>query len=286
MISAAVMPLLPLSPTLTSTSDERISVMSVMPDTGFEPTMAMALAATVVKRKAMTKTIRMAVTDCSRLPPSTPKWKNTKVAISAATSTESTRFIVRSRCVRSCVSVALRPPSSFTARAYGLADDARLAHDADQARHGDAADSERFADVLEEILGREQRVGLREDLLARDAQQGGQRRGVDAAGERAHERHDDEPHQARARGDDEGVFESDDVAQTEQRRRGVEAEDDLELVGRRGAPGAQTGRYRLGPEAERADHEVVESAREARYGQQLGLVAAPSRPRRAPRWWP
>ncbi len=91
--------------------------MSVMPDTGFEPTMAMALAATVVKRKAMTKTIRMAVTDCSRLPPSTPKWKNTKVAISAATSTESTRFIVRSRCVRSCVSAALRPPpSSFTAR--------------------------------------------------------------------------------------------------------------------------------------------------------------------------
>ena len=38
-----------------------MSVIRVMPDTGFEPTMAMALAATVVNKKAMTKTIRSAM---------------------------------------------------------------------------------------------------------------------------------------------------------------------------------------------------------------------------------
>ena len=116
MTSAAVMPVVPLSPTLTSTSDERMSVMSVMPDTGFVPTMAMALAATVVKRNEMTKTISSAVTDCTQ-PSSRPKWKKTKTASSVATRIVSTRFIVRSRCVR-CVSpppVVLPPPNSETA---------------------------------------------------------------------------------------------------------------------------------------------------------------------------
>ena len=41
-------------------SEASIRVISVMPETGFVPTMAMALAATVVKRKAMMKTIRRA----------------------------------------------------------------------------------------------------------------------------------------------------------------------------------------------------------------------------------
>ena len=116
MISAAVMPVVPLSPTLTNTSDERISVISVMPDTGFVPTMAMALAATVVKRNAMTKTIRMAVTDCTQ-PSSSPKWKNMKTEMSVAIRIVRIRFIVRSRCVRSTAAgaVLLPPPSSDTA---------------------------------------------------------------------------------------------------------------------------------------------------------------------------
>ena len=116
MISAAVMPVVPLSPTLTNTSDERISVISVMPDTGFVPTMAMALAATVVKRNEMTKTIRMAVTDCTQ-PSSSPKWKKTKIETSVAIRIVRMRFIVRSRCVRSVAAawVLLPPPNSETA---------------------------------------------------------------------------------------------------------------------------------------------------------------------------
>ena len=90
--------------------------MSVMPETGFDPTMAMALAATVVKRNEMTKTMRIAVTDCTQ-PSSSPKWKKTKTQTSVAMSSERMRFIVMSRCVRSVVSAPfLLPPSSETAR--------------------------------------------------------------------------------------------------------------------------------------------------------------------------
>ena len=73
MISAATMPPVPFRPTATMMTDERIRVMSVMPDTGLLPTMAMALAATVVKRKAMTATMRMPTTLNSRLPSMMPK---------------------------------------------------------------------------------------------------------------------------------------------------------------------------------------------------------------------
>ena len=44
-----------------------------MPDTGLLPTIAMALAATVVKRKAMTATRITPVSVKSRLPSMTPK---------------------------------------------------------------------------------------------------------------------------------------------------------------------------------------------------------------------
>ena len=110
------MPVVPLRPTLTSTSDERISVISVMPETGFVPTMAMALAATVVKRNAMTKTIRMAVTDCAQ-PSKSPKWKKTKIETSVAIRIVRMRFIERSRCVRSTAASPppLLPPNSETA---------------------------------------------------------------------------------------------------------------------------------------------------------------------------
>ncbi len=79
--------------------------------------MAMALAATVVKRKAIRKTIRIATTDCIQSF-STPNWKKTKVVSRAATSTVRISFIVRSRWVRSAVpppSSCFLPPSSVTA---------------------------------------------------------------------------------------------------------------------------------------------------------------------------
>ena len=111
------MPVVPLRPTLTNTSDARISVISVMPETGLVPTMAMALAATVVKRNAMTKTIRIAVSDWVQSPPSSPKWKKTKTETSVAIRIVRMRFIERSRCVRSAISAEpLPPPNSETAR--------------------------------------------------------------------------------------------------------------------------------------------------------------------------
>ena len=41
-------------------SEARMRVINVIPETGLEPTMAMAFAATVVKRNAMTKTMMRA----------------------------------------------------------------------------------------------------------------------------------------------------------------------------------------------------------------------------------
>ena len=71
--SAATIPPGPFRPTATITTDARISVISVMPDTGLVPTMAMALAATVVKRNEMPATSRIATTVCIRLPCITSK---------------------------------------------------------------------------------------------------------------------------------------------------------------------------------------------------------------------
>ena len=116
MTRAAVIPAVPFRPTLTSTSDERMSVMSVMPDTGFEPTMAMALAATVVNKKAITKTISTATIVCSQLF-NRPNWKKTSTQMSVAQRIVRMVFIVRSCCVRSGALVAaFLPPSSDTAR--------------------------------------------------------------------------------------------------------------------------------------------------------------------------
>ena len=72
MSRAASIPALPFRPTATMTTEARMRVISVMPDTGLLPTMAMALAATVVKRKAITATKMMATTACRRLKSITP----------------------------------------------------------------------------------------------------------------------------------------------------------------------------------------------------------------------
>ena len=91
--------------------------MSVMPDTGLEPTMAMALAATVVKRKAMTATSTMPTTAKSRLPCITPAQKNIKVMIMVAIEPMAIILNGMSRCVRGSFSAAvLLPFISFAAR--------------------------------------------------------------------------------------------------------------------------------------------------------------------------
>ena len=53
---AATIPEVPVSPTATIISDAKISVIRVIPETGLVPTMAMAFAATVVKRNAIMAT--------------------------------------------------------------------------------------------------------------------------------------------------------------------------------------------------------------------------------------
>ena len=88
--------------------------MSVMPETGLEPTMAMALAATVVKRNEMTNTSNSEMAVKSQLW-STPNWKKKNTATSTAISTERMVFMGRSRSVRSQVSAFFLPPSSLTA---------------------------------------------------------------------------------------------------------------------------------------------------------------------------
>ena len=90
-----------------------------MPDTGFEPTMAMALAATVVNKKAMTKTIRSAMIVWNQLC-NTPNWKKNNVAASTAMITERITFIEISFCVRGSSVATFLPLNSLTARPKAL----------------------------------------------------------------------------------------------------------------------------------------------------------------------
>ena len=92
---------------------------------------------------------------------------------------------------------SLLPASEFRdGEAHGLADDLRLADDADDAGHGDAADAERFADEGEEVLGREERLGMCQQIGVRHAEHRGHGGGVRRSGQRADHRDDDEPHEA------------------------------------------------------------------------------------------
>ena len=61
------MPEVPLRPIATNTPDAIIRVIRVMPLTGLLPTMAMALAATVVKRKAIIVTTIHAMNACQNV---------------------------------------------------------------------------------------------------------------------------------------------------------------------------------------------------------------------------
>ena len=103
-------------------TEARMSVINVMPDTGFVPTMAIALAATVVNRKAMTATTRMPTTAYSRLKSTTPTKKNTNVAAKAIITPMEMIFIEMSRCVRftSAFTLLPLPFSSFEASPTAL----------------------------------------------------------------------------------------------------------------------------------------------------------------------
>ena len=93
------MPWVPFNPIATKMVLATMRVIKVMPDTGLLPTIAIALAATVVNRKAITTTTKNATMACVRFP-ITPIQKNTKVTISAAVSANTRSFIEMSFCVR------------------------------------------------------------------------------------------------------------------------------------------------------------------------------------------
>ena len=58
IIKAETMPAVPFKPTVTKMIEDKINVINVIPDTGLEPTTAIAFAATVVNRNAITPTIK------------------------------------------------------------------------------------------------------------------------------------------------------------------------------------------------------------------------------------
>ena len=99
MMSAASIPKGPFRPTPASTMLAMMSVISVIPDTGLVPTMAIALAATVVKRKAMTVTSSIPTTAKNKFPCITPVRKK-KVSANTTKLPMAMILKLRSLCVR------------------------------------------------------------------------------------------------------------------------------------------------------------------------------------------
>ena len=94
-----------------------------------------------------------------------------------------------------------------------------------------------------------------------------------SVGEMADERNQYEPYGKRTGADVRGIAEPDDIAQTEYGGSGIDLEDELRLIGQQRSPLGQTRRDVLGPPAERANREVVQSSDQTAAGQQLGLIA-------------
>ena len=101
IIRAAAIPALPLRPTATRINAAIINVINVIPLTGLVPTMAVALAATVVKRNAIMPTMRRPMMACQILLTTPPKAKNANTTRSAITTPKTTVFIGMSSSVRS-----------------------------------------------------------------------------------------------------------------------------------------------------------------------------------------
>ena len=100
---ALIMPELPVSPICTSTNEERMRVISVIPDTGFVPTIAMAFAATVVKRNETIVTSSRPTTAWKKSGV-TPRTKKTKISSAVRRRKITLNIIGMSLWVRSVVS--------------------------------------------------------------------------------------------------------------------------------------------------------------------------------------
>ena len=135
---------------------------------------------------------------------------------------------------------------------HRLFDDAALTDDADKPGHGDSADTQRTTEGLVQLFGGH----------------------ACARGGRTDHRNDEQPDQERTGGDDGRIFQSDDVTQAEHRSTRIDFEQGFELIGAEGAPSRHAGRDLFRPEAEGTRCEVVQTAHQSGYGQQLGLIAA------------
>ncbi|EKD50487.1 MAG: hypothetical protein ACD_62C00527G0002 [uncultured bacterium] len=99
MSNADIIPMGPLSPAATNIPADKIRVMSVMPDTGLVPTVAMACAATVVNRKEITITTISAIAALPKgfgCPLSTTIEKNRNRAMATPMRPMATHFIEKS----------------------------------------------------------------------------------------------------------------------------------------------------------------------------------------------
>ena len=86
--------------------------------------------------------------------------------------------------------------------------------------------------------------------------------------------HEHPPYGKRTEGDDEGIFQTDDISETEHGSSGVDLEHELRLVGKRLAQSDDTRGEHLVPPSEGGDDEVVESAHDTGEQQRLCLASA------------
>ena len=149
----------------------------------------------------------------------------------------------------------------------GALDDAPRLHDADDARHGDAADADGACIGLEDGFRGHLSDGCRDGRIPLVQYGVGEDEG--------HARHDEPPDGKRTHADDEGVFQPDDVTQSEDGGTCIHLEDELRLVGNCFAEADHAAGHVFVPPAEGRHGEVVETAHQARHEQRLRLASAP-----------
>ena len=148
----------------------------------------------------------------------------------------------------------------------GTLDDTPRLDDAYDSCHSDAADAYAAGVGREDVFGRHGADGLRDGAAAHV-----QYRVVE---DQRHAGNDNPPHRQGADADDGGIFESDDVAQTEDSGTGVYLEHELGFLGN-GLAKANHARCELTvPPAQRCHDKVVQTAQESGDEQGLSLAAS------------
>ena len=149
--------------------------------------------------------------------------------------------------------ITLFPRELFRGQTQSTFDDTPRADNTDDTGHGDTADADVASVVGEYLFGRR----CCQFTTGYAAQQG----------------YDDEPHEERTRADDEAVFQTHDIAETQHSGTGINLEYHLGVVGQFGTPGQNAGGEHIAPPAEGRETEIVETAYETGQNKRFGLVA-------------